>query len=102
MNFHRARDGTYSARSNAIFARGFKRRFAKFRMRREPEVIVRGKVDDPLAVEGTDRRLLVIKDAQLEVRAFGFEFVELIGQERQRIGARGSGHGSPGSPVIYL
>ena len=37
--------------------------------------------------------LLVIKDAQLEMRALGLEFFELIGQEGKRIGARGSGHG---------
>ena len=95
VDLHRARDGAHGARSNAVLYAWLKRRFAQFGMRREPEVIVRGKVDDSLAVEGTDRRLLVIKDAQLEMRALGLEFVELIGQERKRIGARGSGHGLP-------
>src|SRR6266446_3373556 len=64
-------------------------------MRREPEVIVRGEVDDSLAVKGADRRLLVIEHAQLEVRALGLEFFELIGQERKRIDPRGSGHSLP-------
>src|SRR3984893_5325383 len=97
VDFHRARDGANGARSDTVFARSFKRRFAQFGMRREPKVIVRGKVDDSLAIEGTDRSLLVIKNAQLEVRALGFQFVELIGQERNRMWLRGSGHESLGS-----
>ena len=52
VNLHRARDGAHRSRPDAILARGFKRRFAQLRMRSEPKVIVRGKVDDPLAVEG--------------------------------------------------
>jgi hypothetical protein len=38
--------------------------------------------------------LLVIEHAQFEVRAFGFEFVELISQISKRIGAGCGGHGS--------
>ena len=59
VDFHGAGDGAHGARSDAVLARGFERRFAQFGMRREPEVIVRGEVDDSLAVEGADRRLLV-------------------------------------------
>ena len=61
-------------------------------MRGQSEIIVRGEVDDLLAVERADRRLLVLEHAQLEVRAFGFEFVELVGEIRERIGAGCSGH----------
>ncbi len=60
MDLHRARDGAHGARSDAILARGFERRFAQFGMRRQAEVIVRGEIDDLLPVEGADRRLLVI------------------------------------------
>src|SRR5580658_7925440 len=95
VDFHRARDGAHRARSHAILARSLQRRFAQLWMRREAEVIIRGKVDHALAVESTKRRLLVVQHAQLEVGALGLEFVKLIGQERKRIGARGSGHGLP-------
>ena len=75
VDLHGAGDGAHGARSDAILARGLKRRFAQLGMRRKAEVIVGGKVDDLLAVESADRRLLVIQHAQLEVRALGLEFV---------------------------
>src|ERR1019366_2496113 len=78
VNLHRARDGAHHSRPEAILARGFKRRFAQLRMRSEPKVIVRGKVNDSLAVESADRRLLVLQHAQLEVRALGLEFLESV------------------------
>jgi hypothetical protein len=56
----------------------------------QAEVVVGSKVDDLLAIESADRRLLVIKNAQLEIGAFLLEVVELIGKECERIGARGS------------
>ena len=37
-----------------------------------PEIVVGSEVDDLLAVEGADRRLLVIQHTQVEVRAFAF------------------------------
>ena len=48
-------------------------------MSREPEIIVRSQVDYTLAIEGADRRLLVIEHAQLEMGTLGLKFVELIG-----------------------
>jgi hypothetical protein len=82
VDLHGAGDGAHRARSDAVFARGFERRLAQFGMRRQPEVIVRGEVDDLLAVEGADRGLLVVEHAQLEVRALGLEFVELVGRKK--------------------
>ena len=73
------------------FSRGFERGFAQLGMSGEAEVIVGGQVDDPLAVEGADRGLLVVEHAQLEVGALLLELVELVGKEAERIGARGCG-----------
>jgi hypothetical protein len=50
-------------------------------MGRKSKVIIRGKIDDSLAIKSAHRRLLVIKNAQFEVRPFGLELVELIGQK---------------------
>ena len=81
VNFHGAGDGADGAGADAVFARSFERGFAQLGMRGEAKIIIRGEIDDFLAVEGADRRLLVIEDAQLEVRALGLKFVELIGEE---------------------
>src|SRR2546429_5187866 len=93
VDFHRARDGAHRTRSDAILTRSLKRRLTQLGMSREPKIIVRGEADDSLAIESAEWRLLVIQHTQLEVRALGLEFVELIGQERERVDARGSGHG---------
>jgi hypothetical protein len=61
----------------------------------EAQVIVRGKIDNPLAIESAHRRLLVIQHAQREVRALSPKFVQLVSQKRKRIGASGSRHGKP-------
>ena len=53
-----------------------------------------GEVDDLLAVEGADRRLLVVEHAQLEVGALLLEFVQLIGEKGERIGAGSCSHES--------
>ena len=64
-------------------------------MRRKAEIIVRGEINDALAIEGAKWRLLIVKHAQIEVRAFGSEVVELVTQEGERISAGGSGcHGN--------
>ena len=60
----------------------------------ESQIIVGSEIDNLLAVEGADRGLLVVEHAQFEVRAFGFEFVELVGQVRKGVGAGCRGHGS--------
>ena len=62
---------------DAELSRGFEGGFAQLGMRGEAEIIVGREVDDVLAVEGADGRLLVVEHAQLEVRALGLEFVEL-------------------------
>ena len=81
VNAHRARDGPHRARPDAKFARSLKRRLAQLGMRRQPKVIVRSKIDDLLSVKRADRSLLVFEHAQLEVRALGLEFVDLIGKK---------------------
>ena len=95
VDLHGAGDGAHRARSDAVFTRGFERGFAQLGMRGQAEIIVGGEVDDLLAVEGADRGLLVVEHAQLEVRAFGLEFVELVGEIGERVGAGCGGHEKP-------
>src|SRR5215468_3799269 len=52
----------------------------------QPEVIIRSQVDHPLAVKCADRRLLVIQDSKIEVRALVLQFVKLVRQIRERVG----------------
>jgi hypothetical protein len=61
----------------------------------QAKIVVRGQVDDLLAVEGADRGLLVFEHPQLEVRAPGLEFVELVGEIRKRVGAGSNRHERP-------
>src|SRR4029077_13524559 len=84
-------DSAHRSRSNSVFSGGFERGLAQLRMRGQAEVIVRRQVNDFLAVEGADRCLLIIEDAQAEMRALGLEIMELVGQVGQRIGAGGGG-----------
>jgi hypothetical protein len=51
-------------------------------MSREAEIIIGREIDDPPAVERADGGLLVVQYTQLKVCAFGFQLVELGGQER--------------------
>jgi len=81
VNLHGAGDGADGARPYAVFARGFEGGFAQLGMGGKAEIIVRGEIDNALAVESADGRLFVIEDAQFEVSALRFEFVELIGEE---------------------
>ena len=91
VDLHGAGNGAHRARSDAVLARGFERGLAQLGMRGQAEIIVRGQVDDFFAVEGADRGLLVVEHAQAEVRAFGLEIVELVGEVGKRIGAGGGG-----------
>ena len=91
VDLHGAGDGAHRARADAEFLRRFERGFAQLGMGGQAEIIVGGEVDDLLAVEGADRRLLVVEHAQLEVGALLLELVELVGKKRKRIGARCSG-----------
>src|SRR6185437_10198410 len=47
-------------------------------MRGQSQVIVGGDVDHVLTVKGALGRLLIVQNAQTEMRALGFEFVHLI------------------------
>ena len=94
VDLHRPGDGADGARADAELARRFQRRFAQLGMRGQSQIIVRREVDDFLAVESADGRLLVVEHAQLEVRALGLEFVELVGEVGERVGAGCGGHGS--------
>ena len=78
---HGAGDRAHRARPDAILACRLQRRLAQLGMGGQAEVVVGRKVDDRLAVEGANRRLLVFEHAQVEVRALLFEFVELVGEE---------------------
>ena len=92
MDLHRPGNSAHRARSDAVFARGFQRRLTQLWVRGQPQIIVRRQIDDFLAVKRADRRLLVLQHAQLEVRAFGFEFVELVGEIGERVRAGCSSH----------
>src|SRR5271169_364495 len=92
MDLHGPGNSAYRARSNSISSGGLERRLAQLGMSGQTQVIVRCQVDDFLAVKSADRRLLVVEHAQLEVRAFGPELVELVSEIRERIGAGCSGH----------
>src|SRR5579863_1438401 len=56
-------------------------------MRGQAEIIIRSKVDDFLAVESADWGLFVVQDAQIEMRTFGLELVQLVGEIRERVRA---------------
>ena len=59
----------------------------------QPQVVVAGQVDHQLAVVVAYRRLLVVQDAQLEVRPFGPQLVK-NGSQVGKLGAwSGLGHG---------
>src|SRR5579872_1447 len=64
-------------------------------MRGQAQIIVRGKVDDLFAVECAFRCLLVLEHTQAEMRALGFQLVQLVGQIRKRISAGRGSHKSP-------
>ncbi len=81
VDLHGAGDGAHRARADAVLLRGFERGFAQLGMGRQAEIVVGGEVDDLLAVEGADRRLLVVEHAQLEVGALLLQVVELVGEE---------------------
>src|SRR5436305_2943429 len=80
-------------------------------MRRQSQVIVRREVNNLLAVEGANRCLFVIEDAEFEVRALGFQLLELISQVGKRVAAgcrhsssrlsRGSVRVSPSLDLIW-
>ena len=90
VDLHGAGDGAHRARADAVLLGGFQRGFAQLGMGGQPEVVVGGEIDDPLAVEGAHRRLLVVEHAQLEIGAFLLEVVQLIGEVGERIGAGSS------------
>src|SRR5579872_350788 len=51
MQRHSAGDGAHGARPCAILTRGFYRRFNELGMRGQPEIVVRGQIDDLSAIE---------------------------------------------------
>ena len=89
VDLHGAGNGAHRARADAVLARRLQRGFAQLGVRRQPEIVVRREIDDLLAVEGAHRRLLVVEHAQLEVGALLLEVIQLVGEERERIGASG-------------
>jgi hypothetical protein len=48
-------------------------------MRGKPKIIIGGEVDDSLAVKRAERRLLVVQNAEFEMRALRFQVSQLIG-----------------------
>src|SRR6516164_2451304 len=63
-------------------------------MRRQPQVIVRRQVDDPLAIKRADRSLLVLEHPQAEVGALLLQVVELVAEIGKRIDASSRCHES--------
>jgi hypothetical protein len=59
----------------------------------QAQVVVAGQVDHLLAVVVAHRRLLVVQNAQVEVRALGAQFVQRGGQVGKLGAGSGLGHG---------
>jgi hypothetical protein len=69
------------------------RPLAKPRVRGEPEVVVRGEVDDRLVIDRGLRLLFVVEDAQPPVQSLFLQRSEFGPEVRERIGAHRN-HGS--------
>ena len=80
VDLHGAGDGSHRARAHAQLPRGLERRLNQLGVVGQPQVVVAGQVDHLLAVVVADGGLLVVEDAQVEVSALGFEFVQGCGQ----------------------
>ena len=78
VNLHGSSDGAHRARTNSILSRRFKRRLAQLGMSRQPKIIVRSQIDYALAIECADGRLLVIENAQFEMRSLDLQLIELV------------------------
>jgi hypothetical protein len=89
VDAHRAGDGADGTRANAEFLRRGDGCLAKLGVVAEAEVVVRGEVDDLLAVVVADRGLLVVEHPEAEEGAALAEFVEL-GCEMRELPAGGS------------
>ena len=78
MDLHGARDCPDRAGADAILARGFECGLAQLGMSRQPKIIVRSQIDYALAIECADGRLLVIENAQFEMRSLDLQLIELV------------------------
>ena len=93
VDAHGPGDGPHRARTHAELPRGRKGRFDQLGMVGQAQVIVAGQVDDLLAVVVADGGLLVVENAQLEMRALGAQFVHGGGQVGKLRAGSGLGHG---------
>jgi hypothetical protein len=84
---HRARDGANRPGADAKAAHRVEGRLAQPRVRRQPEVVVGGQVDDAAMVEGGMRLLLVLEYAKRSIEALCLERIELRREEGERVGA---------------
>jgi hypothetical protein len=92
VDSHCAGDCPDSARAHAKLLRCSDRRFLKFRMIREPKVVIRRQVDDALAVIRADGSLLVVQYPELEEGASRAKAVELFRQVSQAIATESLSH----------
>ena len=88
VDAHGSGDGAHRARAHAEGARGGDGRLNQLGVVGQAEIVVAGQVDDLAPVVVADRGLLVVENAQLEVRALGAKFVEHGGE----MGKLGAGH----------
>ena len=89
VDLHGSGDGAHRSGSDAVFARGFECGLAQLGMRGQSQIIVGSEIDDSFAVEGADGGLFVVEHAELEMRALGFEVVELVSEIGKRVRVAG-------------
>ena len=87
MDSHGAGDRAHGARANPILLSSRERSLPQLRVSSQPKIVIRGKIDDLLAVKRTHRLLFVFEYTQFEVCPFCFELIDVIGEERKRIDA---------------
>jgi hypothetical protein len=92
VDLHGASDGADGSRANAVVLDGLGGGFAQFGVIAQAQVVIRGEVDDAVTVIGAGRSLGVVEDAEAEMGALCFEFVEL-GCEVLELGALGERSG---------
>jgi hypothetical protein len=67
VHFHGSRNSAHGARANAVFLHRIERRLDQLRMRRQAEIVVRGKIDDRFVIERRVRFGPAFEHAQFSI-----------------------------------
>ena len=84
MERHRARDRPNRARAHAERADGLDGRLLELRMGRQPEIVVRGEIDDLASVEPRPRKLLPFEHAERPVQTVALQLSDRVFQVMER------------------